>query len=73
MSVIIFFLAEGDPLNYLGPSLQKVYVRTLGDREYNMFEAVFVGLRRHTMLMRESSGSVLFGTCLSSSFTVSMR
>ena len=36
---------EGEPIDFLRKSLQKFYSRTLGDRDYTIFEAMFLGLR----------------------------
>jgi len=39
------YTATGEPVDFLGKSLQKFYSRTLGDRDYTIFEAMFLGLR----------------------------
>jgi hypothetical protein len=36
---------DGELVNYLCMSLQKVYARTLGERSYGVFEAVHLGLQ----------------------------
>jgi len=39
------FTRTGEPVDFLRKSLQKFYSRTLGDRDYTIFEAMFLGLR----------------------------
>ena len=39
------YTQAGEPLDYLRKSLQKFYSRTLGGRDYTIFEAMFLGLR----------------------------
>ena len=38
------YTREGEPLDLLRRSLQKFYARTLGERDYSMFEAMTLGL-----------------------------
>lgn len=44
------YTQAGEPLDYLRKSLQKFYSRTLGGRDYTIFEAMFLGLRLPMML-----------------------
>ena len=39
------YTREGEPVDFLQKSLQKFYSRTLGDRDYTIFEAMYLGLR----------------------------
>ena len=39
------FTRTGEPVDFLRKSLQKFYSRTLGDRDYTIMEAMFLGLR----------------------------
>ena len=39
------YTKDGEPLDLLRASLQKFYARTLGERDYTIFEARFLGLR----------------------------
>ena len=39
------YAQEGEPVDFLRQSLQKFYARTLGERDYTIFEAVHLGLR----------------------------
>jgi len=44
------YTRDGEPVDFLRKSLQKLYTRTLGGRDYTIFEAMFLGLRLPLML-----------------------
>ena len=44
------YTKEGEPVDFLQKSLRKFYTRTLGGRDYTIFEAIFLGLRLPLML-----------------------
>jgi len=44
------YTKDGEPVDFLQKSLRKFYTRTLGGRDYTIFEAIFLGLRLPLML-----------------------